>query len=221
MWEVITFWLLSALILGSSGLAIFCVNPRRSAIGLAVCLVFLGASFAFLRSYPALGVYCGVLVVGVVGLWLATGPALGVGAVSAVSSKTHLWGLIAGLFVLFLAGKFGRLLFPVPAVLVSSSITMNHFLLLAFILFLVGLLGVLIRRHPVQVIIAIQLMFGGVNLALVSYGSFHGRSLDYGLFFVSVFTALASAAAGTGLIVSSVSTGSSSASILPDGEVAS
>ena len=199
MFDVITFWLLTALLLGSAGYVISCNRIGRCAIGLAVFLVFLAVTYALMRSFVATIAHVVLLIVGLGALWAVSRRA---GAAEGIDgSKISVWWVAALLPVLFIAGKFGRLLFPVAANLVGSPITLNHFLLLAFLVFLMGLLGIIIRRHPVRVIMAIQLLFGGGNLALVSSGRFHGTQVELGLFAVNLCTALAVAAVGTTVLV--------------------
>ena len=45
--------------------------------------------------------------------------------------------------------------------------TLEHVLILSAILFSIGLYGVLTKRNPVTVLMAIELMFNAVNVALV------------------------------------------------------
>ena len=62
-----------------------------------------------------------------------------------------------------------------------ETITPQHFLILAFLLFGVGFLGVVIRRNLLLVLMSLELMLNGVNVALVTF-SRTGQNLDGSLF---------------------------------------
>jgi NADH-quinone oxidoreductase subunit K len=49
------------------------------------------------------------------------------------------------------------------------TITINHYLIASFLLFAIGLLGVLIRRNLLTVLMSIELMLNAVNLNLVAF----------------------------------------------------
>ena len=50
-----------------------------------------------------------------------------------------------------------------------EAITPHHFLILATLLFVVGFLGVLIRRNVLLMLMSLELMLNGVNIALVAF----------------------------------------------------
>jgi NADH-quinone oxidoreductase subunit K len=80
-------------------------------------------------------------------------------------------------------------------------ITPQHFLILAFLLFGVGFLGVVIRRNLLLVLMSLELMLNGVNVALVSF-SRTGLNLDGSLFVFFIMTvAAAEVAVGLALLV--------------------
>ena len=49
------------------------------------------------------------------------------------------------------------------------TITINHFLIASFLLFSIGLLGVLVRRNFLTVLMSVELMLNAVNLNLVAF----------------------------------------------------
>ena|SRR5438270_13698051 len=51
----------------------------------------------------------------------------------------------------------------------SEQLDTSWFLLLALILFLLGTIGVLVRRNPLVILICIELMLNAVNLTLVAF----------------------------------------------------
>lgn len=82
-----------------------------------------------------------------------------------------------------------------------DSITPQHFLILAFLLFGIGFLGVVIRRNLLLVLMSLELMLNGVNVALVTF-SRTGSNLDGSLFVFFIMTvAAAEVAVGLALLV--------------------
>jgi NADH-quinone oxidoreductase subunit K len=82
-----------------------------------------------------------------------------------------------------------------------ETITPQHFLILAFILFSVGFLGVIIRRNLLLVLMSLELMLNGVNVALVSF-SRTSLNLDGSLFVFFIMTVAATeVAVGLALLV--------------------
>jgi len=82
-----------------------------------------------------------------------------------------------------------------------ESITPQYFLILAFLLFGVGFLGVIIRRNLLIVLMSLELMLNGVNIALVTFSRV-GLNLDGSLFVFFIMTvAAAEVAVGLALLV--------------------
>lgn len=54
------------------------------------------------------------------------------------------------------------------------NLPITHFLYLAFVLFTIGLAGVLLRRSLLAVLGGVQIMIGAVVLILVAYARYHG-----------------------------------------------
>lgn len=80
--------------------------------------------------------------------------------------------------------------------------TMSWYLILAAFLFVVGMIGVMVRRNPLVMFMCIELMLNAVNLSFVAIGrqldSIDGQSI---VFFVLVVAA-AEVVVGLGIIVS-------------------
>ncbi len=75
------------------------------------------------------------------------------------------------------------------------------YLALAAFLFATGALGVLLRRSPLIVLLSLELMLNGANLALISFSRFHGDA-DGQIFALAVMAVAASeVVVGLGLIV--------------------
>jgi len=82
-----------------------------------------------------------------------------------------------------------------------ESITPQHYLILAFLLFSVGFLGVVLRRNLLLVLMSLELMLNGINVALVSFSRASGN-LDGSLFVFFIMTVAATeVAVGLALLV--------------------
>ena len=51
-------------------------------------------------------------------------------------------------------------------------VPLTHYLALSFLLFVLGVVGVLVRRNLLTVLMSIELMLNAVNLAIVAFGAF-------------------------------------------------
>ena len=80
--------------------------------------------------------------------------------------------------------------------------TTTWYLVLSAVLFVIGMVGVMVRRNPLIMFMCIELMLNAVNLSFVSLGrrldDIHGQSI---VFFVMVVAA-AEVVVGLGIIVS-------------------
>lgn len=74
----------------------------------------------------------------------------------------------------------------------------NQFLLLAAVLFCIGIYGVLVRRNGVMVLMSIELMLNAVNINLVAFAA---RSGVAGQVFALFVIAVAAAEVGVGLAI--------------------
>jgi NADH-quinone oxidoreductase subunit K len=77
--------------------------------------------------------------------------------------------------------------------------TLNYFLILALLLFSIGVAGVLLRRNAIIVFMCIELMLNSVNLVFVSFSSFLGNT--HGQIFVFFIMTVAAAEAAIGLAI--------------------
>ena len=76
-------------------------------------------------------------------------------------------------------------------------VTLEHYIILASIMFLCGAIGVLARRNLLFILMSIELMLNAVNLIFVSAAKFLG-TLD-GQVMVFFFITVAACEAGVGL----------------------
>ena len=80
-------------------------------------------------------------------------------------------------------------------------VPVSYYVGLAAILFILGALGVLIRRNAILIFMSVELMLNAANLAFVAFARFHGV-LDGQIFVFFVITvAAAEVAVGLALIV--------------------
>ena len=75
---------------------------------------------------------------------------------------------------------------------------LNQFLLLAAILFSIGVYGVIVRRNGVLVLMSIELILNAVNINFIAFSTFWGAS---GQVFALFIIAIAAAEVGIGLAI--------------------
>lgn len=80
-------------------------------------------------------------------------------------------------------------------------VQINYYIILSSILFILGVLGVLMRRNALVIFMSVELMLNAANLAFVAFARLH-QNLDGQLFVFFVMTvAAAEVAVGLALIV--------------------
>ena len=78
---------------------------------------------------------------------------------------------------------------------------LNFYLILALLLFSIGVIGVLTRRNAIVVFMYIELMLNSVNLVFVSFSSFLGNLNGQIFVFFIMTVAAAEAAIGLAIII--------------------
>lgn len=82
-----------------------------------------------------------------------------------------------------------------------KPVGLEHYLVVSFLLFALGLFGVIIRRNVLVIYMSLELMLNAANLALVAFSRFK-NNLDGQVFVFFVITvAAAEVAVGLALIV--------------------
>lgn len=81
------------------------------------------------------------------------------------------------------------------------EITLNHYLILSAILFLIGLTGVVIRRNLIINFMSLELMLNSANVALVAVSHFLNDVDGQIMVFFIITVAAAEVAVGLALIV--------------------
>jgi NADH:ubiquinone oxidoreductase subunit K len=77
-------------------------------------------------------------------------------------------------------------------------VLLNQFLLLAAILFSIGVYGVIVRKNGVLVLMSIELILSAVNINLIAFSTFWGLG---GQVFALFVIAVAAAEVGVGLAI--------------------
>jgi len=77
----------------------------------------------------------------------------------------------------------------------------NHYLVLSFILFLIGTAGVLMRRNTLIVLMGIELQLNGGNLAMLAFSRALGDEKGHVFAFLIIALAAAEAAVGLAILV--------------------
>ncbi|HKK19572.1 MAG TPA: NADH-quinone oxidoreductase subunit NuoK [Opitutales bacterium] len=81
------------------------------------------------------------------------------------------------------------------------TVGLNAFILVAALLFAIGMLGVLLRKNTLVIYMSLELMLNAVNLALVAFSRYNG-TMDGNLFVFFIITvAAAEVAVGLAIIV--------------------
>lgn len=80
-------------------------------------------------------------------------------------------------------------------------ITLTHYLVLASILFLIGIMGVLLRRNIIMILLSIELMLNAVNINLVAFSHYLQNMTGQVFVFFVMTVAAAEAAIGLAILV--------------------
>jgi NADH:ubiquinone oxidoreductase subunit K len=80
-------------------------------------------------------------------------------------------------------------------------VIVNQFLILAALLFSLGVYGVLVRRNAVLVLLSVELMLTAVNINLVAFGAMISDSIHSGAVFALFVITVAAAEVGIGLAI--------------------
>lgn len=84
----------------------------------------------------------------------------------------------------------------------SMTIGAEHFLVVASLLFIIGIAGVMISRNLIIVFMSVELMLNAANLALITFSRLHGNINGHVIVFLTLTVAAAEAAVGLALIIS-------------------
>lgn len=80
-------------------------------------------------------------------------------------------------------------------------IGLEHYLVLSAVLFCIGLYGALAKRNAIVILMSIELMLNGVNIAMVAFSRYIVPSLLTGQVFAIFIMVVAAAEAAVGLAI--------------------
>jgi NADH-quinone oxidoreductase subunit K len=82
-----------------------------------------------------------------------------------------------------------------------ASVSLQAYLVLAAVLFAIGLFGVVTRRNTIGILLGIELMLNAVNINLVAFARYHGdvAGLVFTVFTISI--TVAEVALGLALVI--------------------
>lgn len=80
-----------------------------------------------------------------------------------------------------------------------QTVPLNYYIILSSILFVIGVMGVLLRRNAIIIFMSIELMLNAVNLLLAAFSAFRGDAA--GQIFVFFIMAVAAAEVAVGLAI--------------------
>ena len=81
------------------------------------------------------------------------------------------------------------------------TITFHHYLVLSFLIFALGVTGVLVRRNALIVLMSVELMLNGANLALLGAARQLNDVAGHGLALFVMTVAAAEAAVGLAIVI--------------------
>ena len=82
------------------------------------------------------------------------------------------------------------------------EISAQHYLILSFILFAVGVVGILARRNMITVLMSIELVLNAANLNLIAFSFQHGNLTGQIFVVFTIAVAAGEAAVGLGILLS-------------------
>lgn len=80
-------------------------------------------------------------------------------------------------------------------------VPVQHYLILAAVLFALGMFGVLVRRNALVVFMSVELMLNAANLTFLSFARERGDDLGHVSAFFVIAVAAAEAAIGLAIII--------------------
>ena len=81
------------------------------------------------------------------------------------------------------------------------NVGINHYLILSGVLFVLGMLGVLLRRNAIVILMSIELMLNAVNVSFIAFSRYAGNIDGQVMVFFVMTIAAAEAAVGLALAV--------------------
>ena len=80
-------------------------------------------------------------------------------------------------------------------------VPLDHYVVLSFILFSIGLAGALFRRNTIIILMCLELMFNSVNLLLAAFSAYHSDPGGQVFVFFIMLVAAAEVTVGLAILV--------------------
>ena len=80
-------------------------------------------------------------------------------------------------------------------------IPLEHYIVLSFILFSIGMAGALFRRNTIIILMCLELMFNSVNLLLTAFSAYHSDPRAQVFVFFIMLVAAAEVTVGLAILV--------------------
>lgn len=88
-----------------------------------------------------------------------------------------------------------------PSTNLFLEISLNHYLVLSSVLFVIGMAGVLLRRNVIVILMCIELMLNAVNISFIAFSKYTANVDGQIMVFFVMTIAAAEAAVGLALAV--------------------
>jgi NADH-quinone oxidoreductase subunit K len=82
------------------------------------------------------------------------------------------------------------------------EVTTNHYLVLSFALFVIGIFGITARKNMITVLMSIELVLNSVNINLIAFSAQHGNLTGQIFAIFTITVAAGEAAVGLGILIS-------------------
>lgn len=83
----------------------------------------------------------------------------------------------------------------------AGGIPLEHVIWFAITLFLIGVVGILIRRNVIFILLSLELMMNAAAVVFIAAGAFHGQADGQVMFMFILALAAAEVAVALGLVV--------------------
>ena len=80
-------------------------------------------------------------------------------------------------------------------------IPLHHYLVVASLLFVIGLFGMLVRRNILMVLLSIELILNAANLSFVAFSSYLGNLTGQVMVFFTMIVAAAEVTVGLAIVI--------------------
>jgi len=84
----------------------------------------------------------------------------------------------------------------------EGTVPLSHYLMLSATLFVIGIVGVLIRRNVIVVFMSIEIMLNAVNISLIAFDNYMNLSTGQVFSFMVICVAAAEVSVGLAIIIS-------------------